>query len=320
MSPSSSINKVAPLPKPAPVKMSTLAALSGVPAATIKHYLREGLLPEATVKTSRNMAFYDPALADRIRQIKTLQREHFLPLRAIKAVLEGQPRAEEDAATAAAIQRALDSMSSSDVRTRTQLVAAGTTEKDLAFFINLGLVAPKLNAEGEETFEGDDLALLRLLGASRREGITMEMLPRDIIGPYVQAIGQLVRLELEMFRRGVVPRAGTDLVKLTDAATRLSEQLVVLIRRKMLLPTLQELVKTHSSSVDVAGAAAGAVVEEDDTPPSTPEPLRLKPAKAKTSQTKKTKATQTKASTSPAKKKSTLKQQPNTRTSRKKTS
>lgn len=319
------MNKVAALPKPAPVKMSTLAALSGVPAATIKHYLREGLLPEATVKTSRNMAFYDPALADRIRQIKTLQREHFLPLRAIKAVLEGQPRAEEDAATAAAIQRALDSMSSSDVRTRGQLVAAGTTEKDLAFFINLGLVAPKLNAHGEETFEGDDLALLRLLGASRREGITMEMLPRDIIGPYVQAIGQLVRLELEMFRRGVVPRAGNDLVKLTDAATRLSEQLVVLIRRKMLLPTLQELVKTHSSSVDVAGAAAaGALVEEDDAPPSTPEPLRLKPAKAKASQAKTSQATapQAKAQTkaSQAKKKSTLKQQPNTRTSRKKTS
>ena len=37
------------------LKMSGLVEASGVPAPTIKHYLREGLLPEP-VKTSRNMA------------------------------------------------------------------------------------------------------------------------------------------------------------------------------------------------------------------------------------------------------------------------
>ena len=37
------------------LKMSELAEQSGVSAGTIKHYLREGLLPEP-VRTSRNMA------------------------------------------------------------------------------------------------------------------------------------------------------------------------------------------------------------------------------------------------------------------------
>ena len=36
------------------LRMGELAEASGVPAPTIKHYLREGLLPEP-VKTSRNM-------------------------------------------------------------------------------------------------------------------------------------------------------------------------------------------------------------------------------------------------------------------------
>jgi DNA-binding transcriptional MerR regulator len=40
------------------LEMSELAERSGVSAGTIKHYLREGLLPEP-VRTSRNMA-YDP--------------------------------------------------------------------------------------------------------------------------------------------------------------------------------------------------------------------------------------------------------------------
>ena len=40
------------------VKMSVFAQRSGVPAPTIKHYVREGLLPKP-VRTSRTMAYYD---------------------------------------------------------------------------------------------------------------------------------------------------------------------------------------------------------------------------------------------------------------------
>jgi DNA-binding transcriptional MerR regulator len=72
------------------LKMSELAAASGVSAGTIKHYLREGLLPDP-VKTSRNMAYYPPAFVDRIRLIKQLQEERFMPLKAIRRVLEDDP-------------------------------------------------------------------------------------------------------------------------------------------------------------------------------------------------------------------------------------
>lgn len=230
-----------------PVKMSALARLSGVPAATIKHYLREGLLPPPEIRTGRNMALYDASLVGRIKQIKTLQREHFLPLRVIKSVLEGRISDEEDAETAAAIKRALASMEAKDVRTRAQLLASGAPAADLAFFESLGLITAT-KVDGEDSFSGDDLALLRLLGTSRRAGITREMLPPEIVAPYIQAIRELVRVELEMFRLGVVPRAGADLVSITDAATRLSEQLVVLVRRKMLLPTLEAMVQAHTGS------------------------------------------------------------------------
>jgi DNA-binding transcriptional MerR regulator len=72
------------------LRMRELAAASGVPAPTIKHYLREGLLPEP-VKTSRNMAYYPPEFVDRIKLIKRLQEERFLPLKAIKTVLDEDP-------------------------------------------------------------------------------------------------------------------------------------------------------------------------------------------------------------------------------------
>ncbi|HET9185973.1 MAG TPA: MerR family transcriptional regulator [Solirubrobacterales bacterium] len=72
------------------LRMRELAAASGVPAPTIKHYLREGLLPEP-VKTSRNMAYYPREFVERIRLIKRLQEERFMPLKAIKNVLDEDP-------------------------------------------------------------------------------------------------------------------------------------------------------------------------------------------------------------------------------------
>ena len=72
------------------LKMSQLAEASGVSSGTIKHYLREGLLPEP-VRTSRNMAYYPPDFVERIRLIKRLQEERFMPLRAIKQVIDDDP-------------------------------------------------------------------------------------------------------------------------------------------------------------------------------------------------------------------------------------
>jgi len=69
------------------LKMAELAEASGVSAGTIKHYLREGLLPEP-VKTSRNMAWYPPEFVERIQLIKELQERRFMPLKAIKGLLE----------------------------------------------------------------------------------------------------------------------------------------------------------------------------------------------------------------------------------------
>lgn len=72
------------------LRMGELAKASGVPVPTIKHYLREGLLPEP-VKTSRNMAYYPPEFIERIQLIKRMQETRFMPLKAIKTVLDDDP-------------------------------------------------------------------------------------------------------------------------------------------------------------------------------------------------------------------------------------
>jgi DNA-binding transcriptional MerR regulator len=75
------------------LKMSELADRSGVSAGTIKHYLREGVLGagDDVVRTSRNMAWYPPAYVERIRLIKRLQEERFMPLKVIAQVMADDP-------------------------------------------------------------------------------------------------------------------------------------------------------------------------------------------------------------------------------------
>ncbi len=75
------------------LKMSELAQRSGVSAGTIKHYLREGLLgsDDDVVRTSRNMAYYPEQFVDRVRLIKRLQEERFMPLRVIRDVMGSDP-------------------------------------------------------------------------------------------------------------------------------------------------------------------------------------------------------------------------------------
>lgn len=227
------------------LKMSEFAAESGVPAPTIKHYLREGLLPEP-VRTGRNMAYYDAALIPRVRQIKHLQKRLFLPLNVIKEVLEarGDTVSDADIALERSIAAVLKDGTTAKALMRTRAEAQGATAHELDLFAKLGLLTPK-TLDGETYYEGDDIEFLNLLATARAAGLREDMLPPTILVEYAKAISNLVRLELTMFRKGVLPTAGDDLSRLAATATGLSERLVVILRRKLLLPTLRELIAEH---------------------------------------------------------------------------
>ncbi len=68
------------------MRISELSRSSGVPVATIKFYLREGLLPDG-LRTSQNQAQYDDAHVQRLRLIRALVGAGGLSLAATKNVL-----------------------------------------------------------------------------------------------------------------------------------------------------------------------------------------------------------------------------------------
>jgi DNA-binding transcriptional MerR regulator len=69
------------------LRMRDLVRESGLPRETIHFYKLQGLLP-APIKTGRNTALYTREHLERLRHIRELQERQFLPLKAIRAVLD----------------------------------------------------------------------------------------------------------------------------------------------------------------------------------------------------------------------------------------
>ena len=76
------------------LKMKQLADATGVAKSTILLYVKKGLLPKP-VKTSPNMAYYDPVCIERIVFIKKIQASHRLPLAAIKGLIREMDKGQD---------------------------------------------------------------------------------------------------------------------------------------------------------------------------------------------------------------------------------
>src|SRR5688572_16377037 len=88
------------------LRIGELSRQSGVPMATLKFYLREGLITAAR-KSGRTMAWYHPSVVGRIRAIRELQRRQFLPLDVIRETIDRAARADDDHAIAESIASVL---------------------------------------------------------------------------------------------------------------------------------------------------------------------------------------------------------------------
>lgn len=230
------------------VKMSELSKRSSVPAPTIKHYIREGLLPGPEIRTSKNMAYYDIRLAGRIRVIKQLQAERFLPLKMINDLLEPAPsdkiREDRDTAQRRALRQIAPNLGQEvgkQRRKRTEVMKTfGVTRAELDSLEKAGVL--ELRGEGETAgYGGIDLRLLDILADVRRLGLG-ETFPISVAEPYMKAVKSLVELEIDVFRHRVLANGTPDnVVEIARQAVELGERLIVGLRAKLLPGMLQQV-------------------------------------------------------------------------------
>src|SRR6185312_12594283 len=112
------------------LKIGELAKSAGVPIATVKHYVREGLIRPAR-KTGRTMSWYAAGTVAKVRAIKALQQEQFLPLEVIRDSLAGDATALDELTAANAIARVLERHIGPKSKTRLELLDRGVPAKEL---------------------------------------------------------------------------------------------------------------------------------------------------------------------------------------------
>ncbi len=186
------------------LRISELAARSGVSAGTIRHYLREGLLgsEDEVVRTSRNMAYYPPEYVERVQLIKRLQEERFMPLRVIRELIGTDPGRTmrlielEDRI----LERAIEAGESGRVSRARVRETYDLPQNVLDRLEQLAVLAP--NARG---YDRDDVAII-------------EAISRFRAGGYEEAIGFTVYDTLR-YREALEPLVEEEVRVLLDRLT-----------------------------------------------------------------------------------------------------
>jgi DNA-binding transcriptional MerR regulator len=227
------------------LRMRELAQESGVSAGTIKHYLREGLLPEP-VKTSRNMAYYPREFVTRLKLIKQLQEERFLPLKVIKEILEQSSEGDrperlralielEDRVLERALKGQDGGLSEADVTNSYALPVEALQRLE-----QLGVVTPRTK-NGSRHYGHDDVQIIEAIARMRASGYS-EALGFTIYDTliYKRNLERLVHEEVSVMMERLAGEMDTDeAAELLERAVEPMRDLIDALRAKLLIAELR---------------------------------------------------------------------------------
>jgi DNA-binding transcriptional MerR regulator len=231
-----------PSPPAAPAaeyRMRDLVRASGLPRETIRFYLGSGMLPPAR-KTGRNTALYGDEHLDRLRRIGELRTRHFLPLKAIRAVLV---EARSDIESFTPSQRVLIEGVRAEIASRPADTApitalrdvprrTGLSQREISEFRALGMI--DVEGQGAAARLGaEDLRILELwsqakvVGGFRKRGVTARH-----AAVLRHAVEELVRDEMRLFADLYAGVSGSDAASVLEGVLPLMNEILGLLHRK----------------------------------------------------------------------------------------
>ncbi len=191
-----------------PYRMKDLCERTGLPRQAIHFYIQQGLLPQG-YKTGRNMAYYGEAHVQRLLLVRRLQHERFLPLKAIRALID-----EQDGAFTGAQRAFLDDIRTrlgsrlspeqrdpSTMRAADLLARTGVSRADFDRLVEIGLFGAGVDAQGQTILSAEDAfvvetwAEIRNIGLDEKHGFSV-----NDFALYEEAIGQLFQRETGMLK------------------------------------------------------------------------------------------------------------------------
>ena len=186
-----------------PYRMKDLCELTKLDRQTVHFYIAKGLVPEGH-KTSPNMAYYGEEHLERLRLVIELKHERFLPLDAIRAVLDGEDAQFTPKQRALLVEvkdRVADVLNSTRGQGHTVAAASllrkhGVARRELAELERTGLL-DTVKIRGVLHVAEDDVWVIELWGNLRKAGFTRELgFEVADLAAYVEAIDGLFEREL----------------------------------------------------------------------------------------------------------------------------
>jgi DNA-binding transcriptional MerR regulator len=213
-----------------PYRMKDLCERTGLPRQAIHFYIQEGLLPEGE-KTGRNMAYYGEAHVERLKLIKQLQHERFLPLRAIRAVLD-----EEDDGFTQPQRRfffdlkhrmgpfAAGSAEETLVPLHPLLLRTGVSREDAEELARIG-VLEVVKKKGQKHIAKEDTWMIELWGELRASGFTRALgfVPEDVT-LFAQALEAMFAKERAMLKDRLAHLPPAEVARMVEMAIPLINQ------------------------------------------------------------------------------------------------
>ena len=259
--------------QPSEWTISEVAERSGVPIATIKFYIREGLLPRPRT-AGRTIGRYDAAFMVRLEVIRELRNRWRLPLREIAELLsEAGPLAtlneiELRLAARDRLDEAIDPTNAEPPISEHRLQErSGLPSSDLHEMTRYGLLTP-IKVAGATVFAERDARIAEVVGALRSSGYNDHL--GFAIGDlqcYVEALRVLVVREVEQFDSPALRGLGRDeMLRLIGQGVAQVDVLLGLLHKKLLLAAVH----------DRLDAAAGR--RHPDGKPARPRPTQRRKA------------------------------------------
>ena len=229
--------------------ISEVAERTGVPIATIKFYIREGLLPRPRT-AGRTIGRYDAAFVNRLELVRELRNRFRLSLREIAALLaEAGP---EPLPTLTELELRLLSRERLDgvidpthsqppVAAARLLERSGLFPEDIAELIKCGLLTP-IKVDGAVVYAERDARIAEVVGALRSSGYNHRLgFAVSDLQRYVEALRTLVVREVEQFDNPALRDLPRDeMLKLIGQGVAHVDMLLGLLHKKLLLAAVHD--------------------------------------------------------------------------------
>lgn len=238
------------------MKMKELEQAAGVGRETIRFYIREGLLPEPE-RPKRNVARYGTEHVERLKLIKQLQQERFLPLSVIKHVIHAQEQrrggqVEPLIGLEEALYPLLSDPEGLKERPLSEVSASlNVPDADIEEYIDMGLIHVDMR-EGVRWIDHRNARLLQLWDEVRAAGYTDDIsYGARSWQRYAEFIKFLVDDEVATFYRNLGDRYDQkDAARLAAAGIRLINEILPLMRTDAILREVRAISERGSLEPD----------------------------------------------------------------------